>query len=127
MLNSEHYKVYYYQNTDTKKIPVLAYILELSKKERAKILKYIDFLALSKGYLDEPYSKHITSKIRELRIDFSHNKHRIFYFTFVEQKIILLHAFLKKTDKTPPQEISRAPTNLCDCETNKSFIKYEHK
>lgn len=125
MLDSECYKVYYYQNRNTKKVPVLTYVLGLSKKERAKILKYIDFLSLSKGYLDEPYSKHITGKIRELRVDFSHNKHRIFYFTFMEQKIILLHAFLKKTNKTPKQEIARALANLYDCEKNKSFIKYE--
>ena len=103
MLNSEYYEVYYYQNTSTKKVPVLTYIFELSKKERAKIQKYIDFLALNKGYLDEPYSKHI-----------------------VVQKIILLHSFLKKTGKAPQQEINRALQNLSDCEINNSFVQYEH-
>lgn len=51
------------------------------------------------GYLDEPYSKHIKGKIRELRVDFARKHHRIFYFAFVGKKIILLHAFLKKSEK----------------------------
>lgn len=123
---SENYEVFYYKNNRTQKIPVQEYISCLPKKERAKIFKYIDFLAISKGYLDEPYSKHIMGKIRELRVDFSHNKHRIFYFTFVGRKIILLHSFLKKTSKTPQQEINRALQNLSDCEINKSFVQYEH-
>lgn len=119
------YKIYFYKNSGTQKIPALEYITKLSKKERAKVLKYIDFLEQNKGQLDEPLSKHITGKIRELRVDFSHNRHRIFYFIFIGKKIILLHAFLKKTRKTPRQETIRALNNLYDCEINKLFVKYE--
>lgn len=90
------------------KSPVLEYIKDLGKKDRAKVSRYIEFLRLSEGYLDEPYSKHITDKIRELRVDFGKHRHRIFYFTFVKKTIVLLHAFLKKTSKTPIAEIKRA-------------------
>ena len=121
----QEYKTYYYKDSQTGKVPVLEYIERLSRKEKVKVLKYIDFLEKNKGYLDEPYSKHIKNKIRELRIDFSKNKHRIFYFTFIGKRIILLHAFLKKTEKTPKQEIIKALDNLYDCELNKIFIKYE--
>ena len=72
----------------------------MREKERMKIFKYVDFLRQQKGYVDEPYSKHIKGKIRELRVDFSKNRFRIFYFIFIEKTIILLHAFLKKTEKT---------------------------
>ncbi len=126
MDNNNHYEIYCYQNSNTKETPVIEYIEKLSFKEQVKVTKYIDYLQQNKGYLDEPYSKHIAGKIRELRVDFSHNKHRIFYFTFIEQKIILLYGFLKKTDKTPQKEIARALTYLYDCEKNKSFIKYEY-
>lgn len=64
-----------------------------------------------KGCLDEPYSRHIRGKIRELRVDFAKNRHRIFYFTFVDKNIILLHAFLKKTAKSPEGEIKKAEDN----------------
>lgn len=105
------YKVKFYKNIKTGKIPVLKYIEKLRNKEKAKVLKYIEFLREQNGYLEEPYSKHIKGKIRELRVDFSQNKHRVFYFTFIKKNIILLHAFLKKTTKTPNSEIKRAEEN----------------
>jgi len=73
--------------------------------------------------LDEPYSKHIFGKIRELRVDFSRNKHRIFYFTFVNKTIILLHSFLKKTAKTPRTEIEKAKGNYKDAVNNPQFYE----
>jgi len=105
------YKVKFYKNIETGQAPVLDYIENLNEKERAKVLRYIEFLRENKGYLDEPYSKHIRGKIRELRIDFGKNRHRIFYFSFIKKTIILLHAFLKKTAKTPTFEIKRAEEN----------------
>lgn len=108
---NDEYRVKFYQNSSGH-ISVLDYIEKLTKKEKAKLLKYIEFLREHKGYLDEPYSKHISGKIRELRVDFGKNRHRIFYFTFINKTIILLHAFLKKTAKIPPSEIKKAEDNL---------------
>ena len=94
------------------------------KKSEAKVKKYIKYLRLCEGYLDEPYSRHIKGKIRELRVDFSRNRHRIFYFTFVGKTIILLHAFLKKTPDTPSQEIKRAVDNYNDFITNQKSYEF---
>ena len=105
------YKTKFYQNIRTGKIPALDYIERLSDKEKAKVLKFIEFLQEKEGYLEEPYSKHIKGKIRELRIDFGRKRHRIFYFVFIKKTIVLLHAFLKKTPKTPIAEIKRAEEN----------------
>lgn len=117
----DEYKVKFYRNEKTGKSPVLSYINNLIGKERAKIFKYVEFLRASKGVLDEPYSKHINGKIRELRVDFGKNKHRIFYFTFVEKCIVFLHVFLKKTAKTPSEEIKKAENNYFN------FLYYEKK
>ena len=76
------YKVTFFRGSKSHS-PVLDYIDSLQIKEKAKVLKYIEFLRENKGVLDEPYSKHIKGKIRELRIDFSSKRHRIFYFTFI--------------------------------------------
>lgn len=119
----DDYEVIFYRNLRTGKSPVTDYIENLSKKERAKVSKYIEFLRVRQGHLDEPYSRHIKGKIRELRIDFTHNRHRIFYFTFVGKKIIVLHAFLKKTAKTPNVEIQKAEVNYQDVLVNSK--KYE--
>jgi len=92
----EEYSVKFYKNCHNGQEPVLDYIKRLDEKNRAKVLKYIAFLKDNRGYLDEPFSKHITGKIRELRVDFSRRRHRIFYFTAIGRRIILLRSFLKK-------------------------------
>lgn len=119
----KEYKVKFYIDTRKNVSPVLEYLEKVNQKEKAKILKYIDFLRENKGYLDEPYSKHIKGKIRELRIDFGRNRHRIFYFTFIGKTIVLLNAFLKKTNKTPIQEIKKAEAYLEDVLKNKKIYE----
>lgn len=116
--NTTEYRVKFYKEIKTNRSPVLEYIKELTGKERAKILKYTEFLRISKGYLDEPYSRHIKGKIRELRVDFAGNRHRIFYFTFIKKTIVLLYAFLKKTAKTPVSEIKKAEENYYNALNN---------
>ena len=111
---SVEYKIKFHTDIKTSKSPVLNYIKSLRERERSKIFKYIDFLRQRKGYLDEPYSRHIRGKIRELRVDFSRNRYRILYFIFMGKTIVVLHAFLKKTDKTPEVEIKKAEENHYD-------------
>lgn len=114
----EEYQVKFYIDSQTKKVDLVKYLDGLQPKIRLKILKYIEYLRQCDGYLDEPYSKHIAGKIRELRVDFSNDKHRIFYFTIVGRRIILLHAFKKNTEKTPVSEIDRAINNYYDVLNN---------
>ncbi len=88
--------------------PVLEFIRLLPALHRAKVIKYIGFLRQHHGVLDEPYSKHIKGKLRELRVDFGKNRYRIFYFLFIGKAIVILHGFLKKTAQTPLTEIKIA-------------------
>lgn len=120
---NNNYKVKFYRDSKNGNSPALEYLEKLNQKERTKILKYVEFLRLSSGYLDEPYSKHIKGKIRELRVDFGHNRHRIFYFIFIEKTIILLNGFLKKTEKTPSAEIKKAEAYLADTLQNKKMYE----
>ncbi|MCF7916575.1 MAG: type II toxin-antitoxin system RelE/ParE family toxin [Candidatus Omnitrophica bacterium] len=101
--------------------------MKLAQKDKVKIFRYINFLQEQKGHLGEPYTRHIIDKIRELRIDFGKNRHRIFYFTFIDKRIILLHAFLKKTQKTPIKEKNKAKYNYQDFINNPiiTFKKYD--
>ena len=105
------YKVKFHKDIRTGRSLVLEYIEALRDKEKFKIFKYIEFLRINEGYLDEPYSRHIKGKIRELRVDFSRNRYRIFYFVFIKKTIILLHVFSKNTNKTPISQIKKAEEN----------------
>ena len=119
--NENEYKTKFYKDSRDGRSPALKYIKKLQKKDQTKILKYIEFLRENKGVLDEPYSRHIKGKIRELRVDFSRNRYRVFYFTFIKKTIILLHAFSKKTPQTPVSEIKKAEENYYDVLNNKEI------
>lgn len=84
--------------------PVMDYIEAMPPKERAKVKALIDFLS-EKIVLNEPHAKKMSgySGLFELRS----GPHRIFY-CYHEGMIVLLHAFRKKTNKTPKREIEIA-------------------
>lgn len=72
----------------------------------AKIAHTIDLLEAQGPYLSMPHSKKLTKNLHELRIR-GKVEVRIIY-TFYKRKIFLLHAFKKKTQKTPAKEIKVA-------------------
>lgn len=104
-------KVVFYQK-ESGKIPVHEFLLSLQPKLRAKAFSDIELLEKHGSELREPYVKSIQGKsnkgLYELRIKFSSDIARIFYFTYYNNKFVLLHGFVKKTMKTPSREIERA-------------------
>ena len=60
---ADEYKVKYYKDSRTGKNPVHDYILNLDNKSMAKVEKYIRYLRLCEGYLEEPYSRHESTKL----------------------------------------------------------------
>lgn len=104
---NEQWRIEFFTRTNGH-VPVQEYLETLDEKYQAKIVSYIELLRAHGGKLYEPYAKHIKGSIWELRIDFSRLASRIFYFLATEKRIVLLHAFMKKTEKTPAGEIERA-------------------
>ena len=94
------------------KIPVQDFLYSLEPKLRAKAFRDIELLKNLGNELREPYVKSIKGEnnkgLYELRIKFSSDIARIFYFIYCNNKYILLHGFIKKSMKTPPKEIERA-------------------
>lgn len=81
-----------------------------AKQLFAKIVLYIKILEESGTRSGLPYTKHIGNGIWELRPKF----HRIFFFGWDGNKIVLLHSFHKKTKKTPSLEIKQAEREMKD-------------
>ena len=77
---------------------------------RQKILTYIAALGEYGFRLGEPYIKHIEGDLWELRP----LRNRIFFFGWKDNKIVLLHYFIKKTRKTPDKEKRKALNNMKD-------------
>ena len=96
--------------------PVERFLDSLDLKMRVKALGSIEILAEFGNALREPYSKAMGGGLFELRIRFAGDIARIFYFFVVGNKIILTSGFVKKTKKTPPNEIALALKYKADYE-----------
>ena len=103
----EYFKVIFYEREDGTE-PVKDFILGLDKKMRAKVMKELKMLSINGTELREPYSKLLDDGIFELRAKSGSDITRVLYFFFVGRKIILTTGFVKKTPKTPPEELDRA-------------------
>lgn len=90
--------------------PVKAFIRGLDPKMKAKTLKILDMLQENGPQLRMPYSKYLENGIFEIRIKSGSNISRILYFFVVNGKIVLTNGFIKKTMKTPRNEIEKALT-----------------
>jgi len=55
-----------------------------------------------------PYSGQVEGKLRELRTHYGETHYRVFYFGHPTRSFVLVHAFVKRTDKTPRREIDIA-------------------
>lgn len=99
-------------------IPLVDFFNDLPPKHKAKIYWEIELLKEFGTELKEPYSKAIKGEnykgLWELRIKFASDISRIFYFLPLESTFILLHGFIKKTEKTPKKELEIAKKNMDD-------------
>ncbi len=114
------YEVEFYikENGD---IPIMDFLLSLQPKLRAKAYSEIELLKKHGPVLREPYVKSLKGRenkgIYELRIKFSSDISRIFYFSFQNNTYVLLNGFIKKTNKTPDRELERARKYKADYES----------
>jgi phage-related protein len=82
--------------------PVKDFVLAQSKGTIAEILHVFKLLREFNIGLGMPYVKKIDkSGLRELRIKHGPNIYRVFFFAYIGRKFVLLHAIMKKEDKTP--------------------------
>lgn len=107
------FEVEFYE-TETGRQPAKEFLLSLDKKMRAKMLHMISILQDNGNELREPYSKHLSDGIFELRAKVGSDITRVLYFFYVDRQIILTNGFIKKTMKTHPKEIVLAKKYRAD-------------
>ncbi len=74
----------------------------------ARYLRYTDRMEVFGPDLGMPHTRAIGDGLFELRLKAAEGIARVFYCTMVGKKIMVLHQFIKKTDKTPPRELETA-------------------
>lgn len=119
------HKIYFYKDKNGNE-PVAEYIAELAQKKdknsRIKLNKIRDYMKVLSEYgtqAGEPYIKHIDGEIWELRP----LRDRILFVGWINGSYVLLHQFMKKTQKTPAREIEKAKRELADL--IERGVKYE--
>jgi phage-related protein len=95
----------------------IVYVNEAAKKEvenlspdlRAKFERIVELIQ-SKGLerVHEPYIKHLEGKLWEMRMIEKDNIARSIYVTAAQRRIVILHSFIKKTEKTPARALEIA-------------------
>lgn len=62
--------------------------------------------------LGEPHTKAMGGGLYELRLKGAEGIARVFYCTLIGKRIVMLHSFVKKTDRTPKRELELAQSRL---------------
>lgn len=92
--------------------PVEDFIARLSRGHKAKVLAIVKLLEETGPTLRYPYSSQVRGKIRELRTQYGKDKIRILYFGDARRYFILLHGFVKRTDRLSEEEIQIAEIRM---------------
>lgn len=104
------YSVKFYKDKNGRE-PLKEYLQELGsrtdKNSRINFTKIRDYIKVLSEYgtrAGEPFVKHLSGEIWELRP----LRNRIMFFAYDGKQFILLSHFIKKTQKTPRKEIEKA-------------------
>lgn len=110
------HKIFVYKAKDGSS-PVADYLIALKNKadkdSRIKLNKIQDYINALSEYglqLREPYIKHLDGAIWELRP----LRDRVLFVAWHNGSFVLLHQFMKRTQKTPAREIEKAKRELTD-------------
>jgi phage-related protein len=63
-------------------------------------------------HLGLPHTDAFGGGLFELRLKGAEGIARVFFCTMVEQEIVMLHSFIKKTQKTPEKELKLAKQRM---------------
>jgi hypothetical protein len=93
---------------------VADWYLALDDTDRARVRFHIDRLADLGPLLDEPHTRQLDRKLRELRFFLAGRPTRVSYWIAPGRRIVLLTVFAK-TQRRERQEVRRARTAMDRC------------
>lgn len=93
---------------------VETFVLALPEALLARYLRLADMMVEFGANLGMPHTRAMGEGLFELRIKGKEGIARVFYCTMVGQRIVLLHGFIKKSQKTPPRELKLARSRLAE-------------
>ena len=108
-----NFEVGFYETAEGR-APAEEFIRSQPTKMRAKILRALELLEEKRTALRMPHSEHLGEGIFQIRAKVGNDISRVLYFFVIENKVILTNGFVKKTQKTPSNEIALAKKYRAD-------------
>lgn len=87
-------------------------VLHLPPGLLARYLRLADLMIEFGPNLGMPHTRVMGEGLSELRVKGKEGIARVFYCTVVGTRIVMLHAFIKKSQKTPERELEIAKRRL---------------
>ncbi len=99
---------------------VESFVLGLPDGLLARYLHLTDMMLIFGVNLGMPHTRAMSDGLFELRIKGKEGIARVFYCTLVGQRIVMLHGFIKKSEKTPLKELKLAKYRLAEVKSNET-------
>jgi phage-related protein len=96
-------------------------ILNLPDGLLARYLRLTDLMCEFGSNLGMPHTKPIDGGLFELRVKSQEGIARVFFCTKIGKKIIMLHSFVKKSQKTPKKELRIAKSRMSEVMNDVTF------
>jgi len=87
-------------------------ILDLPPGLLARYLRLADLMIEFGPNLGMPHTRAMGEGLFELRVQGREGIARVFYCTIVQRRVVMLHVFIKKSQKTPKRELDIAKRRL---------------
>ena len=93
---------------------VAAFVLGLPDGLLARYLRLADMMQEFGGNLGMPHTRAMSEGLFELRVKSKGGIARVFFCSVIGQRIVMLHGFIKKSEKTPLKELKLARLRLSE-------------
>jgi phage-related protein len=113
MAQQEEWSIVFYTDERGNE-PVGEFLRSLDLRAQARFTWSIEQLRIRNVQAREPLVRHIEGRIWELRRESTTNIYRLFYAFLSRRRILFLHGFRKKSQRTPRNEIEMASRRLAD-------------
>jgi len=95
-------------------------VLNLPSNLLVRYLHLTDLMLEFGSNLGMPHTKSMENGLFELRVKGKEGIARVFYCTKVGKRIVMLHVFIKKSQKTPKKELKLARQRLKEIQNHES-------
>ena len=93
-------------------------IYSLPESLQARYIHLSERMLVYGANLKEPHTKALEDGLFELRLKGKEGIARVLYCTVIGYRIVMLHCFIKKTDKIPRRELETAKHRMMEVRKN---------